>query len=277
MKKFFLLFIICLFIFNTNGQNRISAPEKIYKLNYKTEIPLTCGMFGLNILGFSQLSKKSTLNTFQINSLNKNDVWAFDRRVFSQSYPAPSQIYNISDWGLWTSYLSPALLFLDKEIRKSWGDIALLYFETQAINLNIYLWGGPVFTKRIRPIVYFEGTSMEYKLGQETTDSFYSGHTAMVAGASFFIAKVINDYHPELNARKWLLYGAALIPPVIVGYWRYRGFMHFPSDILLGTIVGSATGILVPHLHKITSTINKDLSIIPFTGRYSGLAFSMRF
>ena len=166
---------------------------------------------------------------------------------------------------------------MDDEIRKSWLDITLLYFETQAINLNIYVWGGPVFTKRIRPIVYYEETSWEYKLGNETTDSFFSGHVSMVAGATFFMAKVYSDYHPELGAKKWLLYGGALIPPAIMGYYRYRGYMHFPTDILLGAAVGATIGVLVPHLHKITQKSNKDLSIVPFTGRYTGLAFSMRF
>lgn len=117
------------------------------------------------------------------------------------------------------------LLFLDNEIRKDWGDITLLYLETQAINLNIYTWGGPVFTKRIRPIVYYPKSDMDFKLGRSATDAFFSGHTSMTAGASFFMAKVISDYHPELGAKKWLLYGAALIPPAYVGYTRYRGLM----------------------------------------------------
>jgi len=28
--------------------------------------------------------------------------------------------------------------------------------------------------------------------------------------------------------------------------------MHFPSDIIVGTVVGAAVGILIPHLRKIT-------------------------
>jgi membrane-associated phospholipid phosphatase len=277
MKKIFSLFACCLIILITNGQDDVSKPEKIYKLNYKAEIPATIGLFGLNILGFTQLTKKPTLDTFQVNSLNKNDVWAFDRIAVNQSYPAPSNIYSISDIGLWTSYFLPGLLFIDDEIRKSWGDIVLLYFETQAINLNIYVWGGPAFTSRVRPMVYYEEASWNFKLGKEATDSFFSGHVAIAAGASFFMAKVLSDYHPELGKKKWWLYSAALIPPAFVGYTRYRGLMHFPTDILMGAAMGAVVGILVPHLHKITSKKSEDLSIVPFAGRYSGLAFSMRF
>ena len=277
MKKFFVFMIFFQFINKSYGQDQIFQSEKIYKVNYKTEIPFTCGMFALNFLGFSQLGKKSTLDSLEVLALDKNDIWAFDRMAIKQSHPAPENIYTISDFGLWISYVSPALLFLDDEIRKNWLDITVLYFESQSINLNLYVWGGPVFTERIRPIVYYEETSWDYKLGHETTDSFFSGHVSMTAGASFFIAKVYSDYHPELGSKKWLLYSAALIPPAFVGYCRYRGFMHFPTDLLLGAAVGAAVGVSIPHLHKITRKMNKDLSIVPFTGRYSGMAFSLRF
>jgi len=277
MKKFVLFVLFGLFLIETNGQDSISTTNKVYKLNYKIDLPLTGGMFALNFLGFAQLDKKPTLDTLQIISLNKDDIWSFDRPAVYQSFPEPSNIYTLSDIGLWTSYFLPALLFLDDEIRKSWLDITILYFETQAINLNIYVWGGPVFTKRIRPIVYYEESSWEYKLGKGTTDSFFSGHVSMAAGASFFMAKVYSDYHPELGAKKWLLYSAAIIPPAFVGYCRYRGFMHFPTDIMIGAAVGAAVGISVPHLHKITRKMNENLSIVPFTGNYSGVSISMRF
>jgi len=275
MKKAFLLVLICLFIIESNAQTSRSGRGKVYNLNYKIELPLTGGLLALNFLGFYQLSKKPTLDSLYILTLDKDDIWSFDRTVFNQSSPAPSSIYTISDIGLWSSYVFPALLFLDKGIRNDWLDITLLYFETQAINLNLYVWGGPLFTERIRPTIYNEG-SWDYKLGKGTTDSFFSGHVSMVAGASFFMAKVYSDYHPELGSKKWLLYSAALIPPAFVGYCRYRGFMHFPTDILLGAAVGATVGILGPHFHKITRRSNRNLSLVPFTGRYTGLALSMK-
>ncbi|MFC2124894.1 hypothetical protein ACFLU5_08790, partial [Bacteroidota bacterium] len=84
-------------------------------------------------------------------------------------------------------------------------------------------------------------------------------------------------YHPELGAKKWLVYTAALIPPTFVGWCRYRGFMHFPTDTLLGIGVGAAVGVAIPHLHKVTTKMNRDISLVPFTGGATGVAFSMRF
>ena len=276
MKKFLLFIVVFPFILNTTAQTNPDH-QKIYKLNYKSEIPLTLGMFALNIYGFYLMGQKPTLTLNEVNSLNQNDIWSFDRSVFSQKHPAPSGIYDIADIGLWSSYALPALLFIDKKIRKDWLNISLMYFESQAINLNLYVWGGPLITNRIRPLVYMEEESMDYKLGEETTDSFFSGHVSMVTGATFFMAKVISDYYPELGSKKLLLYGAALIPPAVVAYWRYRGFMHFTSDLLVGAVIGAAVGLSIPQIHKISNKLSKDLTLVPYAGNISGLALSMKF
>jgi membrane-associated phospholipid phosphatase len=99
----------------------------------------------------------------------------------------------------------------------------------------------------------------------------------MTAGASFFIAKVLNDYHPEWASKRWLLFTGALIPPVLVGYCRYRGLLHFPTDILIGIAIGATVGTITPQLHKISKKMSKNISLAPFIGRFTGLSFSMDF
>ena len=277
MKRGILILLICLVLNATNGQDTLAEHKKVYKLNCKFEIPLTVGLYAFNYYGFGQLKQKPSLDAFQINSLNKNDVWAFDRKALFQSTSQRFQAQTISDWGMNISIFMPALLFLDAEIRKSWFDIALLYLETQAINSNLYTWGGPMYTTRIRPFVYYDEIPFDEKTESGTTDSFFSGHTSWTAGASFYMAKVISDYHPELGAKKWLLFAAALIPPAFVGYHRFRGIKHFPTDIMVGTAVGVAVGILNPHFHKIKNYKKNTISLIPYSGQYSGLAFRLTF
>ncbi|MCK5079568.1 MAG: phosphatase PAP2 family protein [Bacteroidales bacterium] len=277
MKRGFLLIIICSVLFNVNGQDGKSVHEKVYKINYKIDIPVTAGLFAINYYGFNVLRRKPTLDINQINALNINDVWAFDRRALEQSYSysARESALTASDWGMNISIFLPVLLFLDKKIRKDWLDIALLYLETQAINSNLYTWGGPMLTNRIRPLVYYDEVALDEKTGSGTTNSFFSGHTSWTAGASFFMAKVISDYHPELGAKKWLLFAVALIPPTFVGYQRYRGLKHFPTDIAVGTAVGAAVGVLTPHLHKNKENRKVSMSLVPYSGQYSGLAFKL--
>jgi hypothetical protein len=123
MKKVMMFILICLIITETKGQKRIAESNKVYRFIKKTEIPLLGGMWALNFLGMYKLNQKPVLDSAEVFALDKNDVWEFDRRVFSQTYPAPSNIYTISDIGLWISFVSPALLFLDQKIRKDWADI----------------------------------------------------------------------------------------------------------------------------------------------------------
>lgn len=278
MEKIFLYFISCFILINIYGQDSISEHEKVYHLNYKVDIPVTVGLIAANYYGFGVLGRKPNLNAYQINSLNKNDVWAFDRRALEQDYSFSSRekALTASDWGMNITIFMPVLLFLDKKIRKDWNDIILLYVETLFIGSNMYVYTGPMITERIRPFVYYSEIPEEEKLENGATDSFFSGHTTLTATASFFLAKVITDYHPELGAKKWLLYAAALIPPTFVGYQRYKGLKHFPTDIVVGTAVGAAVGILIPHLHKINKK-NKNISLVPYAGEYSGLAFKMKF
>ena len=277
MKQLFFFLLLFSFVFDVSGQDSLPVQKKVYQLNYKLEIPITAGLFALNYYGFGVLKQKPTLDTFQIISLNKHDVWAFDRRAVLQSSSNYEQAQKISDWGMNIMIFAPVLLFLDKEIRHDWLEISLLYLETQAINSNLYTWLGPGLSNRIRPFVYYEELPFDEKLGGGTTDSFFSGHTSWTAGASFFMAKVLSDYHPELGGKKWLLFAAALIPPTFVGYYRYRGLKHFPTDIMIGTAIGAAAGILTPHLHKHKKNKRTSMSIAPFSGEYSGLAFRMIF
>jgi membrane-associated phospholipid phosphatase len=259
------------------AQKPKSDHQEIYKLNYKSEIPITLGLFGLNYYGYQVLDRKPTLDNLQIVSLDKNDVWAFDRKALTQGTSQRFYSQDISDLGLNITLLLPVFLALDKGIRRDWLDILILYLETQAISSNVYVWSGPMLSKRIRPFVYYDEVPYDEKTVTGTTNSFFSGHTSLTASASFFMAKVYSDYHPELGNKKFLFFAAALIPPAFVGYHRFRALKHFPTDILVGTAIGAATGILTPHFHKIVKSKNENLSVVPFVGAYSGLVVSLKF
>jgi membrane-associated phospholipid phosphatase len=279
VKKTILFFVIISFFYAVNAQDSIPEKKEVYKVNLAVEAPVTAGLFAINYYGFTLLRKKPTLSEDQINALNQNNVWAFDRPALNQIYSETKRenALTASDLGMNITIFLPALLFIDKDIRKDWLDVAVLYLETQSINSNLYTWGGPMLTKRVRPFVYYDEISMDEKMESGTTDAFFSGHTSWTAGASFFMAKVLWDYHPEWGDKRWWLWAAALVPPAFVGYNRYKGLKHFPTDVMFGTAIGAAVGILNPQLHKIRKNKKTSFSIAPYSGEYSGLAFRMRF
>jgi len=255
------------------------SDNKIYKMNHKIEIPLSLGVFAVNALGLYVLNEKDPLNSNQVASLNKQDINIFDRIAVEQTYDAAyhKNIRTTSDWIRNSSIFLPSLLFLDKNIRKDIYNIIFLYIETQAVSSTLYAYAGITFIDRIRPFVYYPEVPLESKIESNSgaKNSFFSGHTSATATASFFLAKVYLDYNPMIKTKKMLLYTSAIIPPALVGYYRYKALRHFPSDILMGIIVGAAAGILIPELHKVKFGKNNNISVIPLNGNSVGLSFNI--
>ncbi|MEJ0081732.1 MAG: phosphatase PAP2 family protein [Puia sp.] len=79
------------------------------------------------------------------------------------------------------------------------------------------------------------------------------------------MARVYADYHPD-SKLKWVFYSAAGALTAATGLMRNLAGMHFLSDVLLGAAVGTASGLLVPSLHKIKPGKTPHLTILPFGG-----------
>jgi len=278
MIKNLLLFVFLIAFLVSAGQYNRAPEEKVYNVVHKVDIPITVGLAVGNMIGFKLLKLKPELSSQQISNLGsqKEDIWSFDRRALMQSCDNRHRAQTISDWGRNVSLVLPALLFIDKEIREDWQDIVILYMETQAVNLSAYMIAGPGFTQKARPFVYYPEIPIEDKTVNGATDSWFSAHTSSAAAASFFMAKVLSDYHPELESKRLWLYAAALIPPAFVGYYRYKALKHFPRDVMVGAAVGAAVGILIPQLHKFKKKKLQNLTVVPFTGKQTGLVVSLK-
>ncbi len=247
----------------------------VYNVNPYIDGAITVGAAATNYWGMVVLDRKAPLDSAEIANVDANDINRFDRSATEQDPDFMHQAWKISDVGMRGSFMLPLLLLLEKETRQDWAPLLLLFLQTEAMAGNLYSWGTAIHIDRIRPLVYHPDVDYDEKTFVRNKNSFYSGHTSTSAAASFFVAKVYCDYHPELGNKKFIFYGLALIPPAFTGYYRYKGMKHFPTDVLTGMAVGAATGILVPHLHKHRK--NKNLAIVPVAGHYTGLAMSLKF
>lgn len=210
-----------------------------------------------NTTGLERLRNAPMIPEGRLNRLNEDDLIGLDRVALRQNpdKAARDKAQNTSDLLLYSGAISPILLFLDRSIRRQWLDVSLIYLESQAATSNFYTWGplGPTFAERLRPAAYYTELSLDERSAGNNRNSLYSGHVASTATGWFFLATVYSDFHPELGGKKFLLYGLASIPVVVISVNRVRALRHFPTDTIVGGIVGGAIGVLIPIIHKRTN------------------------
>ncbi len=184
----------------------------------------------------------------------------------------------ISDIPFAASFAAPIVLLFDDETNDHTGQIVGMYIESLATTAGMFsITAGLV--NRSRPYVYSEDVPLDRRLRNNAQRSFYSGHVAATATATFFTAKVFSDFNPDANGKAWIWTGAAVLPAA-VGYFRIEAGQHFLTDVLLGYGLGAVTGYFVPELHK---TRNTSLDVYPsagisFTGdEYRGMALRYTF
>ncbi len=253
----------------------ISA-EPIYHMNYWITTSIFVVGLATDAPAISRIKAKSVISDQELDNLDRVNMNSIDKWALQQDYSQAKSSAKYSDYTM-TGLLVflPALTFADKPLRKDWFKILMMYYETQTVTFSIYNYSflGPTFINRYRPMTYYENAAKGDRISGWDRSSFYSGHVASTAAASFFMAKVYADYHPELRTgSRILLYGAASVPPLVISYFRVKSLAHFPSDCMVGFGLGALCGIIIPELHK---HHNRNMSFGVFsTPVGSGLSMS---
>ena len=267
-----LCFSVALYSFHATAQDSLPKERKqVYILHPKYDIPIIVAAGGWSYYALSKIYKKDSSSAEDILSLDKQDINPFDRWAADVFHPkAEAQ----SDKIFFGAMPLPLVLLFDRQIRKDALKIAVLY--TEALSITGTLYTSSTYFNRYRPSTYNDGLTVEQKRSGNQKNSFFAGHVALVATSTFFTAKVYSDYHPHSGFR-WVLYGVAAAATGATGYLRHRAGKHFPSDVLIGTAIGTLSGILVPQLHKKKSSADKRVQIFPFSGESHGLAMIYKF
>jgi membrane-associated phospholipid phosphatase len=249
-----LTFTQSVFSLSKDSTYKDAARVKIYHVNKLTGSLIIVGGLASDYPAIGRIKGKGDIPIAELNTLNPNllsslDQWALHQN--SDNYLGYSKLSDEVEPPIFV--IIPALLALDKKIRKDWFDLLFMYCEGHVVTFTFYnySWLGPTFQNRYRPITYYTNLPLGDRTVGNNRNSAYSGHTASVAFTSFFVAKVYCDYHPDLCfGSKLLIYTAALVPPVAMGYLRVLAIAHFPSDDMTGLTVGALVGIILPELHK---------------------------
>lgn len=241
-------------------------PGEVYKLKPAIDIPLTVVTAAWSLYAFPRIYDKPGISPAVIESLDKNDINGFDRwaaDVYHEKAAKTSDVFFYAAMPL------PLVLFIDREIRKDALKVSFLYLEAMSVT-GLFYTGSAYIFDRYRPLVYNDKAPWGDRISGNARNSFLGGHPALVATSSFFVASVYADYHPD-SKFKYVLYGAAAIATGGTAYLRHRGGKHFPSDLIVGTGIGTLTGLLVPRLHKNKAYANSKVRIMPYTGQSHGV------
>ncbi len=247
-----------------------------YRLGFKSEWPFL--LAGAGVVGLGQwLQSSNNIVPFteaELNALNRQDVNAFDRPA---TYYWNTQAQHTSDALLAGVLVLPAFFLANHHTRSDFGSLLVMSLEVSAISYGL---NNAVknLTNRTRPFVYNENVSFSERTNSTSRQSFYSGHTSFTASMSFFMAKVVHDYHPNmkpgLKVAMWT-FSAAI--PATTGYLRVKSGRHFPTDVITGYAIGAVTGVLIPEWHK-KKEHDQHLSIAPsYQYGSTGLYLNYRF
>jgi membrane-associated phospholipid phosphatase len=273
MSRHSVLLLLALLLSNLTQAQTDSSFKSPYTVNYKWEVPAAAVFLSGSYFGFRILDKHASLTEADVAKLNIQNINAFDRPIATLNPDGFASAQKTSDLLLNICVASPALLLFDKKVRHDWADFVTLLAVSHAVDNAIY-FGAVMSVRRARPLTYNPGLPMEEKTGEAKSNSFFSGHVSFSATSTFFAAKLLTDYHNIKGIKRLLIYTGAAIPPAIVGYYRMHAGKHFKTDVLIGLIIGGASGIGVPALHKLAQK-DKNLSFQPFYYQgYSGFTLA---
>ncbi len=140
------------------------------------------------------------------------------------------------------------------------------------IIVEAWAWAGAlthVFryaVRRPRPYLYFDDQYPDQHYGADATMSFPAGHVSELVGWA-----VATGYVMTLRrGRSWravVTWSAMVAACVAINLFRVGSGDHFASDALVGTLIGTGTGLLVPWMHKRRAP---SLAVVPYYSEGAG-------
>lgn len=232
-----------------------------------------------------------------IQRLSRTDVPSFDRSAIDQFSPNADRL---SDLTLGTGIGLTGVVILSAKapanaaagstrlfpgepvstatysfFRSELYTVGVMYLETMLLTNGLKSTVKNA-VERTRPFAYNSAAPLDQKLDKDAQRSFYSGHASNAFATAVFAAEVFRHYHPDSKAKPWVWVGSLGLATG-TAYLRYEAGQHFPSDLLVGTAVGSLAGWGIPKLHENRrngqSASRVSLSVTPWSsGWASGLS-----
>ena len=239
-------------------QTHLKKQEDPFAISWQKDGPLLFASFSLFAWGQYQLSEMQT-------SSPKSPYFAWDKPFKGRDLKWPA---HLSDWMLVSALLPFSLTYkwVQEErlpVHAFWTD-AIILSEILAINSGINLW---TRSQKVwaRPHRFNSPEKSIHAQKPESLGSFYSGHASnafAIASFTHFIyrerAKSFN--HLEQKPSSWVpitAYSAAALTSGL----RVMAGKHYPSDVIMGALIGMGIGYLNSWFHQIPKNRPRNLSL----------------
>jgi membrane-associated phospholipid phosphatase len=226
-----------------------ARPESIYDVHLAVDVPVTvvAGSAGLvRILFEDQLARKSC-------PCDPSGINALDRGTVGNHSSAAGVAANLTVYGVMAAL--PLADLLDVGFGRTWGEDLMIYVETLAIDTALQN-ATNFIVARPRPRTYAGDPA--YLSSGEGYLSFYAGHVSTAFAMTSAAAFTIRHRHGE-QIWPWI---AAGVLAGSVAFERVASGDHFPTDVAVGAVAGTAIGVTVPWLHLRRPSARLSLSVM---------------
>jgi len=240
MKKIQLLFLLFLIPLLLNSY--IFEVDKVESLIFITSalaLDLSNNYFD------RQLIDKPTEQ--ELNLLNKKSVLSFDRIAFQ---PFSAKLKDLSDYSAYLTIGSTLYCLYENDKQVLMNNFIILS-KIMIAQSAVAKWT-KTMSHRFRPFVYDDEISISKKNQRNSQHSFYSMHSSTV-----FAAAACGYYYYSQNYGHNIFIGSLLFGTAsATAIFRVASAQHFPSDVIIGAIVGSGISYSICRYHN-----NKNVNL----------------
>jgi len=182
--------------------------------------------------------------------MDRSRVNAFDRIATRQWSPAAGTASDVFLYGgLGGAFVASGIeALVHKHTARKWVIQGVVMAESILVASGLTTIA-KYAVRRPRPTFYNPAAPDSERAQLDANKSFWSGHAATVAAALASYATVEWLEEPG-SMMAWVSTAAAAAVIPTVASLRVAAGKHYPSDVIVGGLVGAATGIVVPLLHR---------------------------
>lgn len=246
MKKGLVISIFLLLFFAVYSKAETSS-DFLVQPSFDVPFTITAGIVAL--WGSYRLEKMDS----KAKDYDKSDLLIWDRPFAGVWHPNMASLSDaFSVLGLTPLVIGTVGYFKNDIKGRDLLSLSLMFVQSMAIQsgLNLCVRSLQLWP---RPFIYSEKGGEE-RLKGEAYGSFYSGH----ASAAFSVA-VLTSYwfQKTYNSSKYIPYvwGATLSMATLVSVLRVAAGKHYPTDVVVGALMGSLVSFSVLKLHEHKSPV----------------------